>query len=45
MVIDGPPSSDEPTLELIVRGKAGDRAAVEALLERLSTPAAAVVAR
>ncbi len=33
---DGRPSieGDEPTLELVVRGKAGDRAAVEALLER-----------
>lgn len=35
---DGPHGSDEPTLELILRGKAGDRAAIEALLERCLPP-------
>ena len=37
-IVDGSPGSDEPTLELILRGKAGDREAIEALLERCLPP-------
>ena len=32
--LDDPLLSDEPTMELVVRARAGDRAAVEALLQR-----------
>jgi RNA polymerase sigma-70 factor (ECF subfamily) len=35
---EGPPLSDEPTLELVVRAQHGDRPAVEALLERCLPP-------
>lgn len=36
--ISDPLLSDEPTLELVIRARAGDRAAVEALLQRCLPP-------